>query len=224
MTRTGFFVACVGIFCLDAGTRPQLTPSRSRVVDHPGAAKLVPGRSDCHLRHPWILDRRTRRHRRRQVRSPQPASRACRGRTSVGANLGTFSITGTATLDGETYHRINALTSSNFVHLHLIGTNGVAAGDRLVAGDSRTVHGSGRFIVYLRGHTRFGHRASRIGHGGSRGTRYGVGEFFCQPVGTSVGVQSDALRLRRDTRAVDAGPGGWRARRNTVAGQKAPLK
>ena len=41
---------------------------------------------------------------------------------SVGANLGTFAITGTATLDGETYHRINTLTSSNFVHLHLIGT------------------------------------------------------------------------------------------------------
>jgi len=41
---------------------------------------------------------------------------------SVGANLGTCAITGTATLDGETYHRINTLTSSNFVHLHLIGT------------------------------------------------------------------------------------------------------
>jgi len=40
---------------------------------------------------------------------------------SVGMRLGTFAISGTATLDGQTYDDINLLNSNNFVHLHLIG-------------------------------------------------------------------------------------------------------
>jgi hypothetical protein len=41
---------------------------------------------------------------------------------SVGANLGGSAISGTATLDGETYNNINTMVSVNFAHLHLIGT------------------------------------------------------------------------------------------------------
>jgi hypothetical protein len=41
---------------------------------------------------------------------------------SVGADLGTFAISGKATLDGETYTDINSFRSDNFAHLHLIGS------------------------------------------------------------------------------------------------------
>ena len=62
---------------------------------------------------------------------------------SVGADLRTFAITGTATLDGDTYHPINTISSSNVAHLylHLIGTTVLPP----VNGSSLVIHAP--FIV-----------------------------------------------------------------------------
>lgn len=123
MTRFPFFVVCVSVLCLggtQAAAEPVTITTGSIVLSEPNLFQAGP-----------IAIAGTRGFSiEGSVNSGEGSIDPLRqcfpcvptAAFTVGANLGSSAIIGRATLDGETYNVINSFTSSNFVHLHLIGT------------------------------------------------------------------------------------------------------
>jgi hypothetical protein len=123
MTRITFFVACVGVLCLNA-TRASADPVTitrgSIVLSEPSmfqAGSIAIGGTQGFAIEGRVNSGEGRIDPLGQCFPCEPTADF-----SVGANLGTFAIRGKATLNGETYTDINSFSSNNFVFLVLIGT------------------------------------------------------------------------------------------------------